>query len=164
VIRCRSAAGPGFSGIKGETQVKLLVSRCLLGESCRYDGQSKPLDRLPELLRAGHELVPVCPEVLGGLPTPRPPAEVQPDGRVCCADGRDVTAAYRLGAQRALELAQTQGCQAALLKENSPSCGFGKIYSGDFSKTLVSGSGVAARLLAEHGVAVFGESRLDDLL
>lgn len=166
VIRCfhGGTAGPGLSGVKGEMTMKLLVSRCLLGEPCRYDGQSKPLARLDELLRAGHELVPVCPETLGGLPTPRPPAELQPDGRVCCADGRDVTAAYRLGAEKTLELARSEGCQAALLKENSPSCGFGTVYSGDFSHTLISGSGTAARLLAEHGVPVLGESRLDDLL
>ena len=129
--------------------MKLLVSRCLLGEPCRYDGQSKPLSRLEELLAAGHTLVPVCPEVLGGLPTPRPPAEVQPDGRVCCAGGQDVTASFQAGAEQTLALALREGCQAALLKENSPSCGFGSIYSGDFSKTLVSGSGLAARLLAD---------------
>lgn len=144
--------------------MKLLVSRCLLGEPCRYDGQSKPLPRLEELLQAGHQLVPVCPEVLGGLPTPRPPAEPQPDGRVCCAGGQDVTAAFRLGAERTLELALDQGCQAALLKENSPSCGCGQVYSGDFSRTLVAGSGVAARLLEEHGLPVYGESQLDCLL
>lgn len=142
----------------------ILVSRCLLGEPCRYDGRSRPLARLEELRRAGHRLVPVCPEVLGGLPVPRPPAEIQPDGRVCCADGRDVTAAYRLGAERALELARAEGCQAALLKEKSPSCGFGQVYDGTFSRTLAGGSGVAARLLAEHGLPVYGESRLDCLL
>jgi uncharacterized protein YbbK (DUF523 family) len=141
-----------------------LVSRCLLGEPCRYDGQSRPLAELEALRQAGHTLVPVCPEVLGGLPVPRAPAELQPDGRVRCADGQDVTEAYRLGAERALELARKAGCQAALLKENSPSCGFGRIYSGDFSKTLISGSGVAARLLAEHGIPIYGESRLDCLL
>ena len=119
---------------------------------------------LEALRQAGHTLVPVCPEVLGGLPVPRAPAELQPDGRVRCADGQDVTEAYRLGAERALELARKAGCQAALLKENSPSCGFGRIYSGDFSKTLISGSGVAARLLAEHGIPIYGESRLDCLL
>lgn len=144
--------------------MKILVSRCLLGEPCRYDGQSKPLERLEELLQAGHTLVPVCPEVLGGLPTPRPPAEIQPDGRVCCASGQDVTSFYQSGAEKTLTLALTEGCQAALLKENSPSCGFGTIYSGDFSKTLTSGSGIAARLLAEHGIQVLGESRLDSLL
>ena len=144
--------------------MKLLVSRCLLGEPCRYDGQSKPLSRLEELLAAGHTLVPVCPEVLGGLPTPCPPAEVQPDGRVCCAGGQDVTASFQAGAEQTLALALREGCQAALLKENSPSCGFGSIYSGDFSKTLVSGSGLAARLLAEHDIPVYGESRLDCLL
>ncbi len=142
----------------------ILVSRCLLGEPCRYDGHSRPLAELEALRQAGHTLVPVCPEVLGGLPVPRAPAELQPDGRVRCADGQDVTGAYRLGAERALELARKAGCQAALLKENSPSCGFGRIYSGDFSKTLISGSGVAARLLAEHGIPIYGESRLDCLL
>jgi len=143
--------------------MKLLVSRCLLGEPCRYDGRSKPVQQVKELEQRGYHLVPVCPEVMGGLPTPRPPAELQPDGRVVNRDGRDVTKEYRDGAQAALELACREGCRWAVLKENSPSCGCRGVYDGTFSKTLVPGQGVTARLLIEHGVRVLGESELEQL-
>jgi len=143
--------------------MKLLVSRCLLGEPCRYDGRSKPVEQVMKLEQRGHTLVPVCPEVMGGLPTPRPPAELQPDGRVVNREGRDVTAQYRAGAQVALELALREGCQWAVLKENSPSCGCRAVYDGTFSKTLIPGRGVAAHLLTEHGIAVLGESELERL-
>ena len=105
----------------------------------------------------------MCPEVLGGLPIPRPPAERQPDGRVITQKGQDVTNQYRAGAQRALELAQVHGCTLAVLKERSPSCGRGQIYDGTFSHTLTSGSGVTAQLLEEHGIPVYGESQIKNL-
>ena len=103
--------------------MKILVSACLLGMPCRYDGQSKPVPDLEKLGAAGHILVPVCPEVLGGLDTPRPPAELQPDGRVVNRAGEDVTAAYLEGAGRTLALALEAGCTLAVLKAKSPSCG-----------------------------------------
>lgn len=140
--------------------MKILVSRCLLGEPCRYDGKSKPVPAAEALRRAGHTLVPVCPEVLGGLLTPRPPAECQPDGRVLNREGVDVTAQYRLGAGRALELARREGCALAVLKANSPSCGSLHIYDGTFSKTLVSGQGVAAQLLSQAGIQVVDEDHI----
>ena len=102
--------------------------------------------------------------MLGGLPTPRPPAERQPDGRVVTREGVDVTAEYRSGAEQALTLAQKHGCTCAVLKERSPSCGRGIIYDGTFSRTLVPGSGVAAQLLETQGIPVYGESRLDELI
>ena len=144
--------------------MKILVSACLLGEPCRYDGTGKLEPALEELRARGHTLIPVCPEVLGGLPTPRPPAERQPDGRVVTREGGDVTAEYRAGAEKALALAQAHGCTCAVLKERSPSCGHGSIYDGTFSRTLVPGSGVTAQLLEEHGIAVYGESQLPSLL
>lgn len=144
--------------------MNILVSRCLLGEPCRYDGQSKPVPALKQLEEQGHVLIPVCPEVLGGLPTPRPPAELQPDGRVVNRAGTDVTAEYTAGAQRALEIAQARGCTAAVLKEKSPSCGNGQVYDGSFTGTLIPGQGVAARLLTRQGIRVLGESQLDELL
>ena len=140
----------------------ILVSRCLLGEPCRYDGRSKPHQRVMELEK-GYRLVPVCPEVLGGLPTPRPPAEIRPDGRVVNREGQDVTREYEEGAQQALELAVREGCRTAVLKENSPSCGCREIYDGSFSKRLIPGQGIAARLLTEHGIRVLGESDVDGL-
>lgn len=141
---------------------KILVSACLLGVRCRYDGRSVPCEAL--LQRLGElEAVPVCPEILGGLPTPRTPAERQ-DGRVVAKDGRDVTAQYRRGAGETLRLARLFGCRYALLKERSPSCGCGAIYDGSFTGTLTSGDGTAAELLCANGVQVFGETRLEELL
>ena len=141
----------------------ILVSTCLLGMPCRYDGTGKREAGLEKLREQGHTLIPVCPEVLGGLPIPRPPAERQPDGRVITQKGQDVTNQYRAGAQRALELAQVHGCTLAVLKERSPSCGRGQIYDGTFSHTLISGSGVTAQLLEEHGIPVYGESQIKNL-
>ncbi len=140
----------------------LLISACLLGCACRYDGKSKPHPLAVELARRGLA-VPVCPEQLGGLPTPRKPSERQ-GGRVVMADGRDVTAEYRRGAEEALHLARLYGCTAAVLKERSPSCGKGQIYDGTFTGTLTAGEGVTAELLTAGGIKVYGESELEKLL
>ena len=142
--------------------MKILISACLLGCACRYDGASKP-HPAAVTLAARHQLVPVCPEQLGGLPTPRPPAERVGD-KVLTENGADVTAAYTAGAEEALRLAKLYGCQKALLKERSPSCGHGEIYDGTFSRTLISGSGVTAQLLTEAGLLVLGESCWEELL
>ena len=138
---------------------KLLVSACLLGAPCRYDGKSKPLAGI-ERLRETYELVPVCPEQEGGLPTPRTPSERRGEA-VVMQDGTDVTAQYRRGAEAALKLCRREGCAAALLKERSPSCGSGSIYDGSFTHTLIPGDGVAAELLRQNGVRIYGESELD---
>lgn len=142
--------------------MRILISACLLGVCCRYDGASKthPLARA---LSRRHTLIPICPEQLGGLPTPRPPAERQGQ-RVVTRQGGDVTAQYRRGAEEALRLCRLFACQAAVLKERSPSCGMGEVYDGTFSGTLVPGSGVTAALLAENGVSIYGESRIEELL
>ena len=140
--------------------MKILVSHCLLGEPCRYDGASRLDRQVLELHRAGHNLIPVCPEVLGGLDTPRAPAELQPDGRVVNEDGEDVTAAYRAGAEAALKIARETGCTLAVLKARSPSCGCGEVYDGTFTHTLKGGWGVAARLLLEAGITVMDEEDL----
>ena len=144
--------------------MKILVSRCLLGEPCRYDGTGQLVPAVEELRRAGHTLIPVCPEVLGGLPTPRPPAELQPDGRVVDRVGEDVTAQYRAGAEQVLAIAQANGCAAAVLKARSPSCGSREIYDGSFTRTLIPGQGITARLLQHAGVRVLDEEQLDCLL
>jgi len=135
---------------------KLLVSACLLGTPCRYDGRSKADARI-QALAEKYELVPVCPEELGGLPTPREPSERQGE-RIVMRSGRDVTAEYRRGAEAALALCLQNGCKAAVLKEKSPSCGCGQVYDGTFSRRLIEGDGVTAELLKAHGVAVYGES------
>ncbi len=142
--------------------MKILISACLLGVACRYDGQSKRYP-LVEVLCCRHQVVPVCPEQLGGLATPRPPAERQGD-RVITKNGGDVTKEYRFGALQALELAKKLGCTVAVLKERSPSCGSGCIYDGSFTGTMTDGWGVTAELLRREGLRVLGESELEEFL
>ena len=142
--------------------MNVLVSACLMGFRCRYDGGTQRLACL-DALRERHVLIPVCPEVMGGLPTPREPSEIR-DGRVVSRDGRDVTEAFRRGAREAEKIARTCGCGCALLKERSPSCGLGKVYDGTFSGTLTDGDGLCDRLLADCGLRVIGESRAEELL
>ena len=137
----------------------LLVSACLMGMKCRYDGGDKLRPGVTELAER-YDLVPVCPELLGGLPVPRRPSEIK-GGRVLSQDGTDLTAEFRLGAERALELALSRGARKALLKSNSPSCGSGRVYDGTFSGRLVPGDGMAAALLKSRGIEVFTEQRLD---
>ena len=140
--------------------MNILVSHCFLGEPCRYDGASRLDRQIIELHRAGHNLIPVCPEVLGGLEVPRSPAEIQSDGRVLTQDGQDVTAAYRAGAERAVAIARENGCTVAILKARSPSCGCGEVYDGTFTGSVTSGWGVAARMLREAGIEVMDEEHL----
>ena len=141
--------------------MKILISACLLGACCRYDGASKA-HPLAAALAERHTLVPVCPEQLGGLPTPRPPA-ARRGGRVVTQSG-DVTEQYLRGAEETLKLCKLLGCEAAVLKERSPSCGRGQVYDGTFSGTLTAGDGVTAELLAAHGILVYGESQIEKLL
>ena len=142
--------------------MRILISGCLLGVCCRYDGASKP-HPLAEELSKKHEWVPVCPEQLGGLATPRSPAERQGE-RIIAKTGVDVTDQYHRGAEEALKIYRLLGCEAAVLKERSPSCGSGEIYDGTFTGTLLSGNGVTAELFLKHGIPVYGESRLSELL
>ena len=138
--------------------MRILISACLLGEPCRYDGLSRPLpDETLDRLMHEHTLIPVCPEQLGGLPTPRTPSERQ-GGRVVMRDGKDVTAAYQRGAQIACALAMQTGAEAAILKARSPSCGSGRIYDGSFSGTVIPGDGVTAEVLKKSGLTVCGET------
>ena len=147
------------------------VSECLRGTPCRYDGMAKPNKGARELVKAG--AVCICPEVLGGLDTPRSPAEIQGgDGfdvlcgkaKVVNKAGEDVTAQYVKGAEIVLELCKKYGVTEAVLKEKSPSCGCGRIYDGTFTGTLTDGDGVTAALLKENGIKVYGESELEKLL
>ena len=142
--------------------MKILVSACLLGVCCRFDGQAKPHEGVLSLL-GRHTLIPVCPEIYGGLATPRPAAE-RVGERVLTAQGGDVTAQYRRGAEETLRLGRLYGCEAALLKERSPSCGHGVIHNGQFDGGLVPGNGVTAEWLLQNGIAVYGESDWEALL
>lgn len=132
-----------------------MVSACLAGTPCRYDGRSNLRPEIAALVENG-EAVPVCPEVLGGLPTPRTPSERQGD-RVMSAEGDDVTGAFSAGAEAALYIAEECGCSAAVLKARSPSCGCGRIYDGTFTHTLIDGDGLFAALLRKKGFQLFTE-------
>ena len=142
--------------------MNILVSACLMGVKCRYDGGGELAPGIRELMERCH-LVPVCPEIMGGLATPRTPAERQ-DGHVVTQDGQDVTGAYLRGAEEAVRLAKLFGCRYALLKERSPSCGSGQIYDGTFTKTLTQGDGLTTQMLKKHGITVYGESQIEELI
>jgi len=142
--------------------MNILISACLLGVPCRYDGKSKPCPGAAELAKV-HTLIPFCPECFGGLPTPREPSEII-GRRVVNRAGTDVTGEYRRGAEEALKLCRMLGCSCAVLKEKSPSCGYGRIYDGTFTGTLTDGNGITAGLLAENGITVYGESDISSLL
>lgn len=141
--------------------MRVLVSMCLLGVNCRYNGIPKGCEAVVKLLdREDITLVPVCPEQLGGLPTPRTPSE-RNGNRVVSSEGEERTEAFFRGAEETLNIAKLYGCEAAILKERSPSCGNKEVYDGSFSGMLVQGEGVTAELLRKNGMKVFGESELE---
>lgn len=135
--------------------VRFVVSACLAGQQCRYDGGSTPCPEVIRLVQQGRAL-PLCPEVLSGLSTPRPPCELR-HGRVFCADGTDVSAAFAAGARQALETARAHGCAAAILKSRSP------VYDGTFSGRLTPGDGIWAEVLRQAGFALYSEEHLPPL-
>ncbi len=144
---------------------KILISACLYGQAVRYDAGHCLLDdpTLSQWRKEGR-LVEICPEMAGGLPTPRPPCEIdEKTGRIMDEQGTDNSAAFVKGAQLALDLVKAQGIKYALLKENSPSCGVNFIYDGSFRSTKKVGSGITASVLKDHGVLVFSECDLDEL-
>ena len=138
---------------------RFVVSACLAGLPCRYDGRTNLKPEVAELAASGLA-VPVCPEELGGLPTPRTPSERRGDS-VVMADGTDVTAEFRSGAEAALYIAEEYGCSAAILKARSPSCGRGRIYDGSFTGTLTDGDGITAAALIKAGIRVYTEEEVD---
>ena len=142
----------------------LLVSACLLGVNCKYNGGNNSLpSQTLAALEERYRLVPVCPERDGGLPTPRVPSERRGSG-VFNREGEDVTAPFRSGAQIALETAKARGCRVALLKERSPSCGAGAIYDGSFTGNVIPGDGITAELLRKNGLTLLGETEVEKLL
>jgi len=141
--------------------MNILVSACLLGAYCRFDGRCVQ-DARVMALAGRHTLIPVCPELYGGLPTPRLPGEKR-DGRVYDKSGADVTEPYARGAQAALDFARLTDCRYAVLKQRSPSCGEGQIYDGGFSGKLVPGDGMTAALLKENGITVLTPDRLEEI-
>ena len=142
--------------------MNILVSACLIGLNTRYAGDSNSVKWITGLA-AQHTLIPVCPEQLGGLPTPRVPCE-RINGKVMNRDGADCTREFTAGAEMALRVAQLNGCRVAILKQRSPSCGSGIIYDGTFSGRKIPGDGVAAEMLKANGISVFSEEDADACL
>lgn len=139
----------------------IIVSACLAGCCCRYDGRDNGVKWVRDLVAEG-KAFPFCPEQMGGLVTPREPSEIQKDGpdgnlRVVSRDGKDLTGAFLLGAEEGMKLVELAGVRCAVLKERSPSCGVHKVYSGFFDGTLIPGEGIMTKSLRQFGVAVFSE-------
>ncbi|MCI8290814.1 MAG: DUF523 domain-containing protein [Clostridia bacterium] len=131
---------------------RILVSACLLGVNCKYDGGNNGSNEIDEFLK-DYEVIPICPEIMGGLPTPRVASQRVGD-KVLTKDGRDVTEQYVKGAKESLFLAKKYDVKKALLKLRSPSCGYGQIYDGTFSHNLTNGNGVTAELLKKNGIEI----------
>lgn len=138
----------------------ILVSACLLGDNCKYNGGNNYVEHI-ERLKERYTIIPCCPEVLGGLTTPRAPAE-RIQEYVRCASGEDVTKEFHRGALITLALVEKYHCRYAVLKSRSPSCGKGQIYDGTFSKRLVDGNGVTTELLLKHGIQVYTEHDIEN--
>lgn len=132
--------------------MKYVISACLMGANCKYNGGNNYCRELSVYLK-DHSFVCVCPEVLGGLPTPRACAEIRGD-RVINSDQKDISEAFKKGAELALQTAQEIKADAAILQSRSPSCGVGKRYSGSFDQTLINGNGIYAQMLIDHQIPV----------
>ena len=143
-------------------KTKIIVSACLLGENCKYNGGNNKCDDIIALAEK-FEIIPVCPECFGGLPIPRVPSEIK-DGKVYSKTGEDLTEAFLSGAEQTLYIAKEANAPCAVLKENSPSCGFGKIYDGTFSGNKIDGNGITAQLLYDNEIQIFGESQVKRLI
>ena len=134
------------------------MSACLAGKYCRWDGKSCPSEKVIELVKKGKAIA-ICPEQLGGLPTPRSPAEQLGD-RVYTKESKDVTEEFHKGAEKVLEIAKRFNCLEAILKSKSPSCGSGKIYDGTFSGKLIIGDGVTAKFLKKNKIKILNEEEI----
>jgi len=137
----------------------IIVSGCLAGINCNYKGESKPNAFVIELVRKG-KAIPICPEQLGGLSTPRTPAEIK-EGKVFTKEGKDVTINFVNGAKEVLKIAKRGNCKLAILKAKSPSCGSGQIYDGTFTEKLISGEGMLTKELKQNGIKVFTEKEIE---
>lgn len=139
--------------------MKIAVSACLLGENCKYNGGNNYSEKVHNFID-GHEVIPVCPEVMGGLPTPRVPAEIV-NGVVTMKDGTVVDKEFRNGARMALEMIIDNGVDLCILQSRSPSCGVKQVYDGTFSGSKIAGQGVFAGLLLDAGIKVIDVEDLD---
>lgn len=154
----------------------ILISACLLGVHCRYDGKCQNIPeferKLPKLMKK-YNIIPICPEIMGGLSTPRVPAEIVSGSQaakgvniinVMNKGGTDVTEQFNRGGMEAVHLAELYNCKYAILKAKSPSCGSGQIYDGTFSKTLIAGDGITAAMLKAQGIKIFTENDFEEML
>lgn len=142
--------------------INILVSACLLGENCKWNGRNNSRENIIKL-KEKYNLIPFCAEVLGGLPTPRIPSEIR-GNKVFNQVELEVTQFFTRGAQRALEVAISNNCKYAILKDHSPSCGVTKVYDGTFSRNLIEGQGITARLLQRNKIKVFSDENVDELI
>ena len=140
----------------------ILVSSCLLGKNCKYNGGNNNNENVKNLSKT-YNIIEICPEVLGGLPTPRYPSEIN-GNKVINKIGEDVTSYFEKGASITLEIALKNNIKYAILKENSPSCGFGTIYDGSFSSNIINGNGIAADLLFKNSIVVLNENNFKEIL
>jgi uncharacterized protein YbbK (DUF523 family) len=151
--------------VEMKVRQKYLVSSCLAGINCRYDGKNNLNEEVLDLVKAGRAIS-VCPEVLGSLSIPRDPSEIIVDRRgnkrVMTEKGEDLTAEFKLGAEKTLKIARIVEAEKAILQQRSPSCGCGKIYDGTFSGNLINGNGLTAELLMENGIEILTEADLED--
>lgn len=142
----------------------VLISACLLGVDCKYNGSNNKLDEeIIHSLKEKYNLIPVCPEIMGGLPTPRNPVEIK-DGKVFDYDGEEFTEEFKKGSEEVVKLAKLYNPTIAILKENSPSCGSNYIYDGTFNHHKIKGMGIAARKLSEEYIRLFNEENIKILL
>ena len=142
--------------------MKIAVSSCLLGINCKYNGKSNYNEEIIKL-KEKYEIIPICPEVLGGLPTPRIPSEII-NNKVINQEGIDVTKNYIDGANKALQILKDNNIKIAILKSKSPSCGKGEIYDGTFSHTIVEGNGITTQLFSDNNIVVYNEYNFKDYL
>lgn len=144
----------------------VMVSSCLAGINCRYDGNNNRVEEIAEMVAAGKAIT-VCPEVFGGMSIPRDSCEIVIDsnGKKCVKteEGRDFTKEFEEGARKTLEIAKVLGIDTVILQQRSPSCGLGKVYDGTFSRRLIDGNGLAADLLSSNGIRVYNDDNYKEI-
>lgn len=143
--------------------MNILVSACLLGVNCKYSGSNNNVEGIIKQME-NVTLIPICPEQLGGLTTPRPPAEINEEASIFSKEGNDVTRQFKLGAEETLKIAKMYNCEYAILKERSPSCGSNQVYDGSFTGKVKQGEGIAASLLKRNGIKVYSEENFKELV
>lgn len=141
---------------------KLLISSCLIGNNTKYNGKNNYIKEI-EQLKLKYELIPICPEVLGGLSIPRDPSEINND-KVISINNKDVTKEFNIGANKALNIALLNNIKYALLKDGSPSCGNTYIYDGSFKNNKIDGIGITTKLLKSHNIKIYNENNINELL